>query len=333
MKKLIASAAALLLSCSFMGVTAFAAETEASADVNVTISDKDGNLALVQEKITVKDIDNDGKLTINDALYIAHEEKFEGGAAAGYGSSTGQYGLSLDKLWGTANGGSYGYYVNNTAAMGLADNVSDGDCINAFVYTDITTWSDKYSFFDTDTAECNTGDELTLVLSYAGYDAAWNPVTYPVAGAVITVNGTATEYKTDAAGKVTVKIENEGQNLISAVSDSMILVHPVCVVNAAPALVVTTTAVTTEAPVVTTTEASAVTTTEASTTTTVVLTSTAPSATTAPSVTTTAKSVTTTKATKKTEASAPKTGENGSGVMIAVLAASAASLALTRRKK
>lgn len=323
MKKLIASAAALLLSCSFMGVTAFAAETETSADVNVTISDKAGNLALIQEKITVTDIDNDGKLTINDALWIAHEEKFEGGAAAGYGSSTGQYGLSLDKLWGTANGGSYGYYVNNTAAMGLADNISDGDCINAFVYTDLTTWSDKYSFFDADTAECNAGDEITLVLSYAGYDSAWNPVTYPVEGAVITVNGTATEYKTDAAGKVTLKIENEGRNLISAVSDSMILVHPVCVVNAAPSSVVTTTAVTTEAPVVTTTEATEVTTSASVTTTSASTTVT----------TTTANTTTTTKATKKNEASAPKTGENGSGVVIAVLAASAASLALTRRKK
>ena len=30
--------------------------------------------------------DSDGTITINDALYLAHEAEFEGGAAAGYGA-------------------------------------------------------------------------------------------------------------------------------------------------------------------------------------------------------------------------------------------------------
>ena len=91
--------------------------------VYVTIADKDGKLVLVQEAITVTDIDNDGKLTINDALYCAHEAKFEGGAAAGYLSEMTEYGLSLKKLWGTDNGSGYGYDVNNEGAMSLSDEV------------------------------------------------------------------------------------------------------------------------------------------------------------------------------------------------------------------
>ena len=89
------------------GITAFAAETP-QAEVYVTIADGSGQLVLAQEAISVTDTDNDGVLTINDALYAAHEAKYDGGAAAGYASSVGQYGLAMDKLWGTENGGSYG---------------------------------------------------------------------------------------------------------------------------------------------------------------------------------------------------------------------------------
>ena len=118
MKKFITAAAAALITCSAMSVTAFAEEA-ASADVFVTIAGADGKLAVSQESVTVTDADGDGKLTIDEALTAAHEKFYEGGAEAGYKSSVGQYGLGLDKLWGTENGGSYGYYLNNTMSMGL----------------------------------------------------------------------------------------------------------------------------------------------------------------------------------------------------------------------
>ena len=57
---------------------------------------------LAMEKITVADNDGDGALTINDALYAAHEKAFTGGAAAGYASVQSDWGLSLSKLWGIA---------------------------------------------------------------------------------------------------------------------------------------------------------------------------------------------------------------------------------------
>ena len=122
------------------------------------------------------------------------------------------------------NGGSYGYYVNNTAAMSLADPVADGDFINAFVYTDLTGWSDVYCFFD---AETVAPGEVTLTLSAAGYDENWAPVTSPLAGAVITVNGEKTESVTDENGQVTLTVE--AGDVISAVAEDATLVPPCCV--------------------------------------------------------------------------------------------------------
>ena len=224
MKKVYKLFIATMLMVFVFGITAMADE---KAEVYVTISDKDGKLVVTQEKIEVTDIDNDGALTINDALYAAHEAKYEGGAAAGYATETTQWGLGLVKVWGTANGGSYGYVVNNASAMGLTDVVKNGDYVNAYIYTDLTTWSDAYSFFDINTIDTKEGKEITLTLSANGYDANCNPPVTPVEGATITLNGKATEYKTDATGKVTFILE-KGEYVISAISDKQILVPAVC---------------------------------------------------------------------------------------------------------
>ena len=121
----------------------------ASADgVTVYVTVSNGTLMLTSRAVSVTDVDGDGALTINDALVLAHDAAYEGGSAAGYASATGTYGLAITKLWGVENGGSYGYYVNDKSAMGLTDKVSDGDRINAFVYTDTVGFSDVYCYFD-----------------------------------------------------------------------------------------------------------------------------------------------------------------------------------------
>ncbi len=230
MKKLfpISVCAAILLN--IVGVTA-AAETEqaASTDVYVTVSDDTGALVLSAETITVTDRNNDGKLDIDETLYATHEAKFDGGADKGYGSDIGDYGLYLTKLWGIESGVSYGYYVNNVSTMGLSDEVKQGDYVNAFVYTDLTSWSDTYCYFDKNTISASEGESVTVTLSAAGYDADWNPITVPVEGATVTLNGNATDAKTDAEGKATVEMTEAGSFVISAVSDTQTLVPPVCI--------------------------------------------------------------------------------------------------------
>lgn len=268
MKRISAVMAALALSMSAMAVSASAeeaaadatatdtastADTAAATDstgaatddtadttvttpdpVNVYVTISNRELMLIQQEVEVKDIDNDGALTINDALYAAHEDGFEGGAAAGYGTSETQWGLSLSKLWGVENGGSYGYYVNSVSAWSLTDAVKEGDFVDAFVYTDTTAWSDAYSFFDKRTGELDLDKENTveLTLSYAGFDESYNSVTLPVKGAVITINGSPTEFVTDDEGKVTITIEDAGEYRISATSETQTLVPPIFMLSA-----------------------------------------------------------------------------------------------------
>ncbi len=227
MKKMIAAVLSVLTAaaaCTF----AAAAEESASVNVYVTIADAQGELAVAAETIAVSDADGDGVLTINDALYHAHEAFYDGGASAGYASEETEFGLSLSKLWGAENGTAYGYYLNHASALSLADTITEGDCISAFVYTDMTGWSDTYCYFDVSSVAAEAGDEITLTLSAAGYDANWNPAVLPVEGAVITIDGEATAFTTDAQGRVTFTVEEGGSFVISAVSESQILVPPVC---------------------------------------------------------------------------------------------------------
>jgi len=203
-------------------------EKAETKNVFVTISDKDGKIAVAQEDITVTDLDGDEKITICDTLIAVHNEKYEG--ENGFAYSQGSYGLQIDTLWGNTNGGSYGYYLNDASAMGLTTEVKDGDYLNAYSYTDLTSWSDKYTYFDKRTVSVKENEDVTLTLSYAGYDENWNPVSLPLADADITVNGDKINVKTDAEGKATFKIETEGEYTVSAVSESVI-VAPICQVT------------------------------------------------------------------------------------------------------
>ena len=213
-----------LLIVAILTVPAFAEEKN-----TVTVNISTGTEVQIVSNITVKDVDGDGNLTINDALILAHDTAYNGGSAAGYGTADTAYGKSLSKLWGIENGGSYGYYLNNAPAMSLADAVKAGDHIYAFVYTDTTGWSDSFSFFDSYEIEGKKGDTVTLTLKRAGYDESWNTVFTPTEGAEITLDGAKTGVKTDANGKATFKLTKSGSVIVSAVSAEYNLVPPICV--------------------------------------------------------------------------------------------------------
>lgn len=225
MKKLFSVVLAFLMIMGCMSITSFA--DDASATVYVSISNK-GQLVAAQAKVIVTDIDGDNALTVNDALYAAHEAAYSGGAKEGYSYYTHKdYGLSIGKLWGDTSG-NFGYYINNSSCWSLADPVKNGDYLNAFVYSDSKNYSDKYCFFNNFTITADANSDIELTLSSAGYDANWNPVTLPVANAEITVDGKATGVKTDANGKATIHISGAGNHVISAASASETLVPPVC---------------------------------------------------------------------------------------------------------
>ena len=213
----------LLFSCSSVAVTA---QTEEYIEVFVTVSDK-GKLVVTSERFAVSDKDQDGSFTVNDVLITVHSEKHDG---EGYTTAQTEYGLSIMELWGDTSG-SYGYYVNNASAWSLLDKVCDGDKVCAFVYSDAVGFSDAYSFFEYESNISEVNKKLVLTLNKLGFDESWNTIVLPVSGAAITVNGENSEYITDDSGKVEIELNKTGEFVISAYSDSEILVPPVLKIN------------------------------------------------------------------------------------------------------
>ncbi len=218
------------LLCALLMLLSFAAATEEAPVAFVSISDDTGALVLAHAAVELTDADGDGALTICDVLMAAHAAYHADGAEA-FGAADSEWGKSLTKLWGVENGGSYGYYLNDASAMSLADPVAAGDHVKAFVYTDLTAYSDTYTFFTAPVAAAAVNAEVALTLNAAGFDENWAPVTLPVANATLTVNGEKTEVATDENGCAVMTFAEAGEYVISAVSESMTLVPPVCIVT------------------------------------------------------------------------------------------------------
>lgn len=213
-------AAAVAVQLGLTAVTASAADT---ITVDVTISNA-GTLTVPAQSVTVADRNGDGKFDLDEALYAAHEAYYEGGAAAGYRSAESDYGLSMEKLWG-ADSGAFGYYLNDQFAMSLLDEVKAGDRVAAFVYSDAVSWSDSYCYFDqTNMQDAKQGDEVSLKLSKFTFGADGSASAVPASGAYITIDGKKTAYQTDENGAVRVRLDQAGEQIISAVSDQDVLV-------------------------------------------------------------------------------------------------------------
>ena len=104
--------------------------------------------------------------------------------------------------------------------------------MKAYAFTDLTGFTDTYSYFDASYVETAAGTEVTLTLQAAAFDENFAPVTLPVAGAAIIVDGEMTEIVTDAEGKAVLTFDEAGAYLISADSGTINLVAPVCIVQA-----------------------------------------------------------------------------------------------------
>ena len=228
MKKLLILLMTLLL-CALCASAALCEAGETNPTVCVSITDDTGALVLAREAVLLTDADSDGVLTINDALICAHEAHPDGAAA--YATAQTEFGLSMMKLWGVENGGSYGYYLNDAMANSLTEPVSEGDHVKAYAFTDLTGFTDTYCWFDTPMAEAAPGGSLTLTLNAAAFDESFAPVTLPVEGATLMVNGIPTEAMTDAQGVATLTFAEAGTYLVTADSPLLNLVDPVCIVT------------------------------------------------------------------------------------------------------
>lgn len=223
MKKLIS----LLLALMTLASPALA---EQAPSVYVSITDDTGALTLAYAPVAVTDTDSDGLLTIHDALLCAHTAHHQLGTDA-YAASMTDFGMSLTKLWNVDNGGSYGYYLNDVSAWSLLDPVAEGDHVKAYCFTDLAAFSDTYAFFAAPSLTAKAGEAIELTLSAAAFDANWAPITIPVEDASITVNGEAVDVLTSAEGKAILTLAESGVYTISALSDTMTLVAPVCIIT------------------------------------------------------------------------------------------------------
>lgn len=224
MKRIISALLVMLMCISMMAFAGCGKKKTETVKVYVALSNA-GELAGAYKEVEAEDTDGDGVISISDA--IACGDKAVSGSADGYAAEKTDYGLSITKLLGVENGGSYGCYVNDAFVTSLADAVKEGDRVYAYSYKDLTAWSDAYSYFDKTAVKAD--GEITLKLSYIAFDESYNPVETPAAGAVITVDGKATDVVTGEDGTAVITVEGAGEHIISAISDTMTLVPPVCV--------------------------------------------------------------------------------------------------------
>ena len=219
-------------------------ESAEPADVYVTIV-SDGSIVkskddtyVAQASVTVTDLDSNGVLTVDEALYATHQAYYDGGAEAGYNSFTGTYGLSLGVLWGKGTPGTSAaasYWLNNAGCWSLADEIKEGDYLTAFNYYDTVYWSDSYAFFDKNEAEGKSGSSVNLTLYAMGYDENWNSVPSPYAGAKVRFldNEAVEEFVADKNGEVKISLNDveQGSYYVVAYNDSCSIVPTVCKIN------------------------------------------------------------------------------------------------------
>ncbi len=169
--------------------------------VYISIVDENRNVVLVQEPVVVDDADGDSVLTVYDALLLSHEQKYEGGAEAGYSVEETEGAASITKLWGYG-GGKYGFRLNNRIADGgIYTQVNDGDYINAFVYMDTENMSDRYLYFEEHVIQAEYGKSFTVTLYGEYVDDEGNVYYKPYYDRAVTINGAPT-LETDENGQV-----------------------------------------------------------------------------------------------------------------------------------
>lgn len=130
-------------------------EPAKDAAVYVTVSNR-GELGMAYEEVTVSDLNQDGKLSVDEALYAAHTVY-----GKGYASENG----TVTKLWDveTTN---VSFFVNHTPISNdvSAGSIRDGDYLVASVDQDAVNDYDKYARFHVMEKNVSGGKEFVLTL-------------------------------------------------------------------------------------------------------------------------------------------------------------------------
>jgi len=222
--------AAILLSLMmvvvFVPTFAFAADAAKDVTVYVTVSNggtlftaKDGSAA-ASKKVTASDINADGAITYDEALVAAHKQ-FCADGAAGYVTSQGQWGLSVDKLWGVDTFGNLGIFKNNIAtSTGVGDEtVAEGDYLMAAIFSDWDS-TDRNTLFDSPIVDTAVGKEVKVKLQDEGPYENGAGLT-PTSGVAVGLFADGAfapigETVTDENGEATVAFDKAGTYVLTA---------------------------------------------------------------------------------------------------------------------
>lgn len=225
---------ALLLTALPM-VSPLTANAANGIEVYVTIANK-GEVTVAQEKITVVDRNADGKYSVDEAMYAAHEAYYPGGASAGYASSLGYYGTQFDKLWGDTSY-NFGYNNNHAMCMSADDELQAGDYLVTFVYQVMAyPVMDVYARFVENSYETKVNDKVDVTLQTAGYDEQYNLVYTAKSGATVKLydeNHTAVatdkyQVSDNGDGTYSVKVTEAGTYKLIAMENDTPIVPAVC---------------------------------------------------------------------------------------------------------
>ena len=169
--KITAIILSLMMVVVFMPTFAFAADGDADGiTVYLTVSDKgdiakanDGSL-MAWKEVSVKDINEDGHYTFDEALTAAHAA-YNSADGFVYKASSGW----VDKLWGES--GSFSFITNNVAEMSVVTEteIKDQDYLVASINQDASLYADWNTYFDNYQKHVLAGETITLNLS--GYQA------------------------------------------------------------------------------------------------------------------------------------------------------------------
>lgn len=221
-KRICSLLAALILA---LGVFPASVSAEAAADITVylTVSnqgtlaaDNDGK-AMANRPVTVKDIDEDGTLTYDEALVAAHKA---------YNSESGYSvpGGSVSKLWNIDTYNTLFFNSNKGLSVAVtASAVNEGDKLVASINKDGTYYADWYTFFDADTKAVTVGEPFSLTLkghlgmAYTDADKADTALSGISVGTWSGGAFSAISGKTTADdGKVTLSFDTAGTYYVTA---------------------------------------------------------------------------------------------------------------------
>lgn len=187
------------------------------------LRDAEGGLA-ANLTVAVTDEDEDGALTVYDAMVLAHRYYY--GAEDGFACEETDFGYSMTKIWGITEG--VGAFYHN-GAMPWTDvrstAVADGDQIDVILYGE--DWSDVYAAFDQTKYTAGIGTTVPMELTYSAYDENWNAYLAPLSGGTVTAltaDGTAAESaEADENGNAFLSVQEAGTYQLALSSDGMTL--------------------------------------------------------------------------------------------------------------